>query len=772
MARLHHYPSPCVNSTGSLFIPKLEFIMSLDLSSVLFGLISLGYLILIVLVFRTRNEKVQGFAYFLSFEFLLLAISIFRLVMRFNTPLSLIRPETQARFALYSAFLISVFLLQATIAFIKGKPTYWVWWIVAAVAGAGAVLINENPNGMFLDRIPLGASVILRPAAGWVWLNVCWVGFSLGALLTTGIIRQRILHPLHRNRAIFWLAGLVIGMVGCFLSVGSYFILPIGEIVILLAVVTLEYTLFTHDLPDIKRILRESLSTLVFILLSMVAYAVFFFSIQSIFQAQYNLEGFARVAVVAAVLVLLINPALRWFQAFIARVFLESSYDANQLISNYSKNISNILDLSHLAEVITTTIAEEMDLHQARLFLVSQEGACFNLTEVKSSDTEKAPITICISQDSPVAEYLRYERRPLAQYDMDLLSRFRNTPAAEAAAMKELAIDQYVPVSIHQRWIGLLGLGTKKSRSRYFEQDLAVLETIAEQTAVSLENARLYEDLVQRSTENERLNQELTIANQNLSRLDKAKSDFINIASHELRTPLTQIIGYNDILGDMASSGTIPPSTGRQMVDGVGKAARRLEEIVDTMFDVSKLDFGALELDISPVSIFSAIQNAAEKWKDALDSRKVTLILSPSLNKLPTTRGDAKRLVQVFTQLIQNAIQATPDGGQIRISGQCIKENKKKDQSIEIVVADTGIGIAPDEIERIFDKFYRSGNVLLHSSGDIKFKGAGPGLGLTICRGIVEAHGGRMWAESPYHDEKALPGSKFHVCLPIVSEAV
>jgi signal transduction histidine kinase len=90
-----------------------------------------------------------------------------------------------------------------------------------------------------------------------------------------------------------------------------------------------------------------------------------------------------------------------------------------------------------------------------------------------------------------------------------------------------------------------------------------------------------------------------------------------------------------------------------------------------------------------------------------------------------------------------------------------------REQAVEIVVADTGIGIAPDDLGRIFNRFYRAGDVMSHSTGKTKFKGAGPGLGLTIARGIVEAHGGRIWAESLGYDEQTRPGSQFHVVLPV-----
>ena len=393
------------------------------------------------------------------------------------------------------------------------------------------------------------------------------------------------------------------------------------------------------------------------------------------------------------------------------------------------------------------------------------------MVEEKLAETEQEPILIRISQDSPVAGYLKSEHKPLAQYDIDLLPRFNNTPKEEISALKALAIDLYVPVSIQERWIGLLGLGTKKSGDRYFEQELLMLETLAEQTAVALENARLYEDLKIRNLENERLNRELRTVNQELARLDQAKSDFISIASHEMRTPLTQIIGYNDILGDILSNGDVSVDDGKMILDGTRSAGIRLEEIVDTMFDVSKLDLSTLELEMAPCTISTIVRLAADKWKDALEIRKQDLILADELEGLPEIYADSKRLTQVFSHLIQNAIKYTPDGGNIRITGQCKYGTVGIGQQyIEIIVADSGIGIAPNELERIFEKFYRVGDIKLHSSGDIKFKGAGPGLGLTICRGIIEAHGGRVWAESPYHNEVRLPGSKFHVLIPVPAQ--
>jgi signal transduction histidine kinase len=137
---------------------------------------------------------------------------------------------------------------------------------------------------------------------------------------------------------------------------------------------------------------------------------------------------------------------------------------------------------------------------------------------------------------------------------------------------------------------------------------------------------------------------------------------------------------------------------------------------------------------------------------------------------LPTIEGDLDALRKVFYHLLINAIKYTPDGGQITVTGRALSpgEYNLADGGIEIVVGDTGIGIDPNLQDLIFTKFYQTGQVALHSSGKTKFKGGGPGLGLAIVKGIVQAHNGLIWVESPGHDERALPGSRFYVVLPLL----
>jgi signal transduction histidine kinase len=125
--------------------------------------------------------------------------------------------------------------------------------------------------------------------------------------------------------------------------------------------------------------------------------------------------------------------------------------------------------------------------------------------------------------------------------------------------------------------------------------------------------------------------------------------------------------------------------------------------------------------------------------------------------------ADPDLLYKAFHHLIMNAIKYTPDGGEITVSGRTLSGRSE----VEVAVKDTGIGVAPEHKEVVFEKFFQTGEVLLHSSGKTKFKGGGPGLGLAIARGVIQAHHGSIWLESPGRDEAKNPGTTFYVRLPI-----
>ncbi len=249
-----------------------------------------------------------------------------------------------------------------------------------------------------------------------------------------------------------------------------------------------------------------------------------------------------------------------------------------------------------------------------------------------------------------------------------------------------------------------------------------------------------------------------------LEQMDRAKSLFLDVSAHELRSPLTTAKGYAQMLQWKTQND--PEVQG--MVQGLLKGIERMTEIVTNMLDVSRIDSQALRPVPEWTHIAPLVLRVRKQFQDALQERNLTLT-TDGLNELPPVYADPDLLFKVFYHLIMNAIKYTPDGGQITVYGRTVEEDGTAPE-LEIVVEDSGIGIASEHHIAIFEKFFQIGEVMFHSSGKTKFKGGGAGLGLAIARGVVEAHGGRIWVESPGYDEVACPGSRFFIRLPLSKE--
>lgn len=255
---------------------------------------------------------------------------------------------------------------------------------------------------------------------------------------------------------------------------------------------------------------------------------------------------------------------------------------------------------------------------------------------------------------------------------------------------------------------------------------------------------------------------ELEKAHAELQRLDKMKTDFIILAGHELRTPLTAIYGYVQILLSLPDISGSPDEEGtpRYLLHQVMQATRRLNQVVDDILNVFLIEANKLELSIGPVSLYSLIQNVVRNIRNMDPERQLTFAFE-GLEALPMMMGDAQRLFQALWHVISNAVKYTPDGGTIRIAGRVV------DHTVHLSIQDTGIGIDAVDRERIFDRFYVVEDTSLHHSSKTAFKGGGLGLGLSLARGIVEAHKGRIWIESEGRDEVRLPGTTVHILLPL-----
>ncbi|MCA1900220.1 MAG: HAMP domain-containing histidine kinase [Chloroflexi bacterium] len=259
------------------------------------------------------------------------------------------------------------------------------------------------------------------------------------------------------------------------------------------------------------------------------------------------------------------------------------------------------------------------------------------------------------------------------------------------------------------------------------------------------------------------ISSELHKTQEKLQQLDRNKSKFISVAAHELKTPLTLIEGYTTMMVEMAENKD--PSSIASLLQGVNKGIFRLREIIDDMIDVSLIDNHLLTLNIQPLWVSHLLNLLENEIKKNAANRKLTLNVNRFEGCDLMIYGDAERLFQALYNVTVNAVKFTPDGGTITVDGRLLPG------FVEITVADTGIGISPENQSIIFEKFGQLGRTDLHSSGKTKFKGGGPGLGLPIARGILESHGGAIWVESEGCDEEKLPGSTFHLLIPTRTEA-
>jgi signal transduction histidine kinase len=247
--------------------------------------------------------------------------------------------------------------------------------------------------------------------------------------------------------------------------------------------------------------------------------------------------------------------------------------------------------------------------------------------------------------------------------------------------------------------------------------------------------------------------------------MDRVKTDFITIASHELRTPLAQVKGYTDILTTLNDDRVLTFKQLREIVGQVHRATDHLESVISAMLDASQLDVAGVQMNFTTTTLDSVLSLALEPLTDPMRERRIRFLQS-GITELPPLEADLRRLSQAFGNVIGNAVKYTPDHGQITVIGTVVPGQSGR-QYIEVTVADSGIGIDPQFHELIFEKFFRIGNIQFHSTGNTKFRGAGPGLGLPIARGIIVAHDGRIWVDSEGEDEERLPGSRFTIILPL-----
>jgi signal transduction histidine kinase len=358
---------------------------------------------------------------------------------------------------------------------------------------------------------------------------------------------------------------------------------------------------------------------------------------------------------------------------------------------------------------------------------------------------------------------------------------------------------QAVPLIAGGSTIGVLFLFALEKRITRREE-LNLLLSIGRQVGTAVQSSHLFESLqwqyrLTRASNRElkqsrhQLEENLTrleATNQELERLDRMKSNFLAMASHELRTPLTYVLSGAELLNTSLDKRLTAEE--RQVLGAVYEGGRRLESIVQDLLEAARIESQSLYLEREPVDLPALLAEIGRIFRPVFEQRNLAFRVH-NCHAPHELSGDTHHLRKTFQRLLENAVKFTPEGGEIEIR-MAIRDsfelkplepalrpfsasffrNLTAERLLQVTVRDSGVGIDPEEQLRVFDRFYEVGSITEHFTSRTRFGGKGVGLGLSLVKGMVEAHGGMVWVESA-GTTGAAGGSAFHVLLPLAANS-
>jgi signal transduction histidine kinase len=438
------------------------------------------------------------------------------------------------------------------------------------------------------------------------------------------------------------------------------------------------------------------------------------------------LETFADQAVIAI-------ENVRLFQELEARTReLAQSVGELRALGEVSQAVSSTLDL----ETVLATIAS----HAVQLS-GTDSGVIYEFDET----TKEFNLRASHRMEAPVVEMLRAApihlgegttgraatiRAPLQVSDISNEREYTATRARPLLIRLGYRSLLSVPLLREQQIMGALTVW-RRQVGEFQPEVVNLLQTFATQSALAIQNARLFREIEEKSRQIEAAN--------------RHKSEFLANMSHELRTPLNAIIGFSEVLQEKLFGELNEKQS--EYTDDILTSGRHLLSLINEILDLSKVEAGRMELELATFDLPLAIDNARTFVRERATRHGITLDVKID-ERLGDIVGDERKIKQILLNLLSNAVKFTPEGGRIGINA------RQTNGSVEISVTDTGIGIAPEDQPKIFEEFRQVGTDYAH-------KVEGTGLGLTLAKKFVELHGGRIWVES-----EVGKGSKFTFTLP------
>jgi len=405
----------------------------------------------------------------------------------------------------------------------------------------------------------------------------------------------------------------------------------------------------------------------------------------------------------------------------IARI-LAIQQDLDTMLSEFLSCIVKTLDVAEAGVMLLYDPADERLTARAaygydlailkKLRLAVGEATCG-----KTFETGEAQIY-------PSAESVSAGRRNLTRENRRIVqAAVRDTKPVQSAAC--------IPLTVGEAKIGVLMLENQHLPNSFNPDDIPFLNAVADLIALSIDNARLRRELA---------------VTRSLEEANRLKAELISTLAHEMRTPLTSIKGYSTAL--LMEEATFSPETQEEFLHIIDEECTVLQDLIHDLLESSIIDAGLLKLEFQPVMLPRLAENVVNDMMRRTQKHRFIVDFEGGTHGFPIVDADPRRVEQVLRNLVDNAIKYSPDGGLIVVRGEATEDE------VTVSVADQGVGIAPEHLNRLFEKFFRV------ESGMGRHV-VGSGLGLPIARTIVESHGGRIWAESRVGE-----GTTLHFTLP------
>ncbi len=581
------------------------------------------------------------------------------------------------------------------------------------------VFIGLIPTGLVVSGMQLmwyGKAPIIGPAF-FPYVLLVYAPLALGLIMLIKHYRQtRVLSE--KTRDSYVIAGLVVMFIGGTtdylppLGVNMY---PLGIIGNIVFCVLATIAMLKYGLLEMRLVLRRGAA---YTLISMFILGVFgsvIFLLTTSFQQLTSPASIAIAAVTIFILAAIFQPLLSRVQRMVDKWFFRERYDHLQALSSFSRSIKDVTDLKQLSSSLLTTIVRAMQSHGVYLLLPSEESGDF----VKYHHTgEKSKGRMRFSTDSVMVLAMRQSDGLIDISDIDVIPALKFMNDSEKELLEKNQAELLIPLKTKDSLAGILLLSKKQSDQPYSTEDRHLLQLVANQAAIGIENARLYDELKQH-----------LVRSSKLASLGELAA---NVA-HEVNNSLQSVINFGTILHEDMKDGD-PMKHDAKAIETEALRARNIVEVLLGIARKEATTKAAVDINDLLRSVVTLIRLRARTDNIAVSESYCAESLM--------TNGSAEQLKQVFLNLFTNAMDAMADGGRVDITTSIQNEHAV------ITIVDTGTGIPKEALDKIFDPLFTT-------------KPNGTGLGLTVSQSIIHEHGGTIEVDSA---EKI--GTKFIVALP------